>query len=304
MRTPAGLVKWCVLGGSALLGCASPPVTAPVARPHVATPATQPVAEPLLPTPGYLTSARIAATDHGALVIDADSGMLVNTDRDGTPLARLAIGANPGLLAYDPSRSLVFVADRSGDRIVVVEVTDLQIRQTWKTPAEPFGVALTPDGKTALVTTIADRTLVAYDTTSGAETWRAPLSVEPRTIAVAPDGKRALITTGIGGLDEVGLDASHKVTSLPYDLACDRCANGPAFARGNAIIFLDQYRAIASFQRAVPEALDLLSSSRISTSTYGGGSMPPVTQHLSFFSFAPTAGQTVAQIVEIGRAHV
>lgn len=274
----------------ALLGCTSPPVTAPVARPQAVT-APAPAAS-LLPTPSYLTSTRIAATDRGAFVIDADSGMLVKTDRDGAVIARLAIGHDAGMLAHDPARSAVYVADRAGDRLVVVDVATMRVSRSWKTPAEPFGVALSPDGATVHVTTIADRLLVAYDASSGTETWRAPLSAEPRAVAVAPDGKRALITLNAGSLDEVALDGAHPVTSLVLDLTCDRCADGPAFARGSSVVFLDQHRAIASFQRAVPEALEL-----IRASVYGGGTLPPVTQHLSFLSFTPTRGQVVAQIV-------
>nr|MBA3452853.1 hypothetical protein [Deltaproteobacteria bacterium] len=272
----------------ALVGCSPPPATAPVARPQVAAAA----APELLPTPAYLTSGRIVATDSGAIIIDADSGTLVKTDRDGAPLARLAIGRDAGMLAHDPSRSIVYVADRAGDRVLVVGVAELRVVRIWKTPAEPFGIALSPDRATVLVTTVADRTLVAYDATAGIEKWRARLSAEPRAIAVSPDGTRALITLNAGSLDEVALEGAHPVTPIVLDLACDECATGPAFARGSSVVFLDQHRAIASFQRAVPEALELIHST-----VYGGGTLPPVTQHLSFLSFTPTRGQTVAQIV-------
>ncbi|MGE5184406.1 MAG: YncE family protein, partial [Acidobacteriota bacterium] len=144
--------------------------------------------------PAYLTASRITAAGDGALVIDADSGQLVRTDKSGKNVAQLAIGSNAGLLAYDPASKLAYVVDRVGNRVVVVKVGDtLELDSQWKTPAEPYGVALSPDRKTALVTTIADRALVAFDTATGKEKWRSALGREPRGIAVSPDGSRALV---------------------------------------------------------------------------------------------------------------
>lgn len=248
----------------------------------------------LLPVPAYLTSARIVAVPAGTVVSDADSGMLVAVGPEGAVLGSVAIGRAAGMVAYDPERALAYVADGAGDRIVVVDARDgtaLQTVSTIRTPVEPFGVALAPDRDTLLVTTIADHTLVAYDTHTYAERWRAPLAAEPRAIAVSPDGARALVVAG-GALEQIELTGGHRVTEIPFDLACDRCAAGLAFARGEAVVFLDQFRAVASFQRSVPDAIEA-----ISTGVYGGAAMPPITQHLSFLAFSPAAVQTVAQIV-------
>jgi len=277
------------------VGCASrlEPTTVDVVRPAPVPPAAPPAA----PT---LTSGRIVAlADGGALVIDADSGLLVRTDRSGAAAAQLAIGHDAGHLAYDPAADLGFVADRDGDRVVVVDVGRMAPVAEWRTPAEPFGVALTPDRATVLVTTVADRTLVAFDAGSGAEQWRAALGAEPRGLAIAPDGSRALIASiGRGELDDVALAGAHPVTRIAFDLDCDRCQSGDMVARGTgAVMFLDPQRAVASFQREVPEA------SFARGDRYGGGSFfPPVSHHLAFFTFevagAPPTAQTVAQIAE------
>ncbi len=246
-----------------------------------------------MPTPSYLTSTRIVATTTGTLVIDQDSGMLVRTDGDGVPIARLSIGRDPGMLAFDPDRSVAFVADRERDRVVVVDVgSAVALSTTFPLPAEPFGVALTPDHSTLLVSTIADHLLVALDAKTGEERWRTSLSPDPRAISVSPDGTRALVASiGGGGVDEVSL-STQTVTPIPFDLTCDRCDNGPAFARSSgAVVFIDQHRAIAPFQCAVPESIDNLGDS------YYGGGRSPVTQHLAFLSFAPTRAQVVAQII-------
>src|SRR5437870_3402344 len=72
-------------------------------------------------TPAYLTASRIAAVGDGALVIDADSGQLIRTEKAGKNIAQLAVGGNAGLPAYDPIDKRAYVADRLGNRIAVVK---------------------------------------------------------------------------------------------------------------------------------------------------------------------------------------
>src|SRR5262245_34315928 len=71
--------------------------------------------------PASLAGSTIAAWQGGAIVIDADSGELVRTDREGTPTARLAIGVGASQLVLDERTGRLYVADRLGDRIVVVD---------------------------------------------------------------------------------------------------------------------------------------------------------------------------------------
>jgi cytochrome c553 len=58
---------------------------------------------------------------------------------------------------------------------------------------EPHGLALTPDGATLLVTSVANRELVAVDTATMQIEWRVALAPEPRAVAVSPDGRWALV---------------------------------------------------------------------------------------------------------------
>ncbi len=295
---PGTFVVRACLAGTALVACASPsstvgPSTAPAVPRAAGIPAEPAEPATSLPTAPHLTSSRIVAIRTGTLVLDQDSGQLIRTDGDGVPVARLSIGRDPGMLAFDPERSVAFIADREHDRIVVVEVGDaVRLSSTFALPPEPYGVALTPDSSTLLVSTIADHLLVALDATTGEERWRTSLSSDPRSISVSPDGTRALVASvGSGGVDDVSL-STLVVTPIPFDLSCDRCDRGPAFARSSgAVVFIDQHRAIAPFQRAVPESIDNL------TDSYYGGGRSPVTQHLAFLSFTPARSQVVAQII-------
>jgi len=127
-------------------------------------------AKPASATPAHLTGSRIMAAGDGALVIDADSGALVKTDKAGKNIGQVAIARDAGLMTFDAAAGIAYVADRKNDRIAVVKTDRMTIASSITTPAEPYGVALTPDRKLLLVSTIADRTLVTYGVASGTET--------------------------------------------------------------------------------------------------------------------------------------
>lgn len=155
------------------------------------------------------TGSTIAALGGGALVIDEDSGELVRMDGDGQPAARLRIGAGAGQLVVDHEGATAYVADRAGDRVVVVDVAAGALRRVrdLRTPREPYGLALTPDGGTLLVTAVADRALVAFDTRRGERRWSVDIGPGARGVAVAPDGGEAIVTyLTVGAVARIDLE--------------------------------------------------------------------------------------------------
>jgi DNA-binding beta-propeller fold protein YncE len=263
-------------------------------------------ARPAAPTPAYLTGARIMADGEGALAIDADSGALLRTDALGKNLGQVAIARDAGLMTYDAEARIAYVADRRNDRIAVVHTDTMTVASSIATPAEPYGVALTPDRSQLLVSTIADRALVAYDAATGRERWRIALGNEPRGIAVSPDGARALVaylTTGT--IDQIDLRA-HRSDPIALDhapaLRCHHCGNdGDSFARGSfAVTFLGNQLAVAPFQREVP-VQDNGGSER--ASSYGGGSESPITHQLAFFRFGSELTEQVTAAITQHQPH-
>ncbi len=247
-------------------------------------------AQPAVATAAHLTGSRIMAADDGALVIDADSGALIKTDKTGKNIGQLAIGRDAGLMTYDAATKIAYVADRQGDRIVAVKAdgAKLDIAQSWKTPAEPYGVALSPDKKTLFVSTIADRTFVAYDVTTGKERWRSALSREPRGIAVSPDGTRAMVAyISTGTVDQVDLVETHRPEHIALSTAASARRgrfrgneNGDSFARAAfAVTFMGNNQAVTAFQRETPVQI---TGGSERTGSYGGGFEPPVTHELAF----------------------
>jgi DNA-binding beta-propeller fold protein YncE/cytochrome c553 len=225
--------------------------------------------------PAHAAGSRIVAMDGGALVIDADSGNLLRTDRNGALIGQLPLSVDAGLLVYDEVARHAYVADRLGDRIIVVSVGEkLALAGSWTTPAEPYGVALSLDRKTLLVTTIADRTLVAYDVAHGTEAWRTPLGAEPRGVAIAPDGTRAVVASlTTGTLEQVALDDRRlpRKVALPIDTEGQR-------ARGAFTVAFVGHVAVSPYQLEIPVA-----KFTTATGQYGGSSTPPVTHAIGWF---------------------
>lgn len=260
-------------------------------------------ATPAPAAPAYLTASRIAAAEGGALAIDADSGALLLTDRAGKLVAQVAIGVDAGLLAYDPAARLAYVADRRGDKVAVVSIGEkLEVARTLRTPAEPYAIALTPDRRTLLVATIADRALVALDPGSGAERWRAAIGREPRGLAVSPDGARALVSyLATGTVDQIGLGdahrAEHVALAMPASQRRQRLGSGESFARAAfAVTFLGDGQAVVPFQRETPVQQR---DGNERSGSYGGGFEAPVAHQLAFLGLGKaTVAQATAQIAQ------
>lgn len=141
------------------------------------------------------SSSSIAAWNGGALIADTDSGSLVMTDKDGKVTARLPVDG-AAQVAVDRIAKRAYVSDRRGDRIVVAQLAASSLSRvaSWTTTREPHGLALTPNGRFLLVSTVADHTLEAFDTRTGKRAWSSELLAEPRGLAVSPDGTEATIT--------------------------------------------------------------------------------------------------------------
>ncbi len=244
----------------------------------------------------YLTGSAIAALPEGALVIDEDSGKLVRTGDWGASEASLAIGSGASQLVVDPKAQLAYVVDRAGDQVVVVEIgkeTELVKQGAYATHAEPYGIALTPDRRTLLVTTVADQQLSAYDSVSGKEQWSIDIGPEPRGVSVSPDGATALVASLTSGavarvdlatrdVEHIPINPGHNTNSNNFGLAMPagqlESTPGRGFAR-NAFSaqFVGNQLAIVPHQISTPHQAEGAENA----GGYGGGFSPPITHRIA-----------------------
>lgn len=254
--------------------------------------------------PAYLSGSSIAVLDKGALVIDADSGKLIRTGKWGKVESTLNIGTKASQLVVDRDADLAYVVDRARDRIVVASVGGKKLakKRTFSTMAEPYGIALTPDKKTLLVTSVADRQLTAYDAATGKQSWTLEVGNEPRGVSIDPEGKLAmvgLLTTGTaarvnletGDIEHIPLHSgkgesnnqfgfngnSGSVPSGVVD-SLGKPKAGRGFAR-NAFTtaFIGNDMSVVPNQLSIPHQAE----GSENVGTYGGGFTPPIAHRIT-----------------------
>ncbi|PRQ07993.1 c-type cytochrome [Enhygromyxa salina] len=267
----------------------------------------------------------LALDAHGVLALDRDSGKLVRTTRAGEQLASLEFGVGAGELVSDPKHELVYVADRQANKVVRVRAGARSFEVLDSAAVrEPHGLALSPDGATIYITSVANHELVALDTQTMHPRWRVALAAEPRGVAVAADGKHAIVgflTTGavasvdLGtspSVDYVTLDPAHRVGTDPFSgefMNADAGFEAPRFMGGDpsladlkdvglrfarntyAVGYIGNDLAIAPHQLSTPH---LPSNGFEDTGSYGGGGgfTAPITHRMAMIdaenSFAPS----------------
>lgn len=134
----------------------------------------------------------VVVTSRGILVAERNAGLLVRAGSAGEALTQLKLHANMGQLVHD-GRGSVFVADRSADRVLRIDDGKALSIAASTAVHEPHGLALTPDGKTLLVTSVSAHALVALATHDLSVRWSRELRAEPRGVAVATDGSQAVV---------------------------------------------------------------------------------------------------------------
>lgn len=150
--------------------------------------------------------------------LDDDRGELVVLDASAlTVLRRTKVCERPEQVAVGAS-GRAFVTCRGDGKVVSLSKTG-EVRASVFLGGEPFGVALTPNGRSVLVTTVTKPRVVALSTTSLAELWTRDLPAEPRGVAIAADGSRATIAhlrSGTASVVDVrrGLTASAALPNL------------------------------------------------------------------------------------------
>lgn len=261
------------------------------------------------------TGAAIATIRGGMLIADDDSGELVRTNADGEVVATLEIGRGLSQVVVDDGGKRAFAVDRGGDRITIIDLTrGLEQVDAYRTRAEPFGIAVSADGASLLVTTVADRMLSSIDIATGNERWSVEVAHEPRGVAVDPAGGEALVTfLTTGAVARVKLSAdAHKAPKISY-IALDPANRqatgfdsmtgapkhvdpvlsdeGKSFARNAfAAAYIGHGLAVVPHQLSTPHLAS--EDVEVEASGYGGGNgfTPPVSHRLAFLDM-PDAGE-------------
>ena len=138
-----------------------------------------------------------------AYVADEDERAVRTVDLDSrAEIAVTPLAAAPGQLLVTPDGRVV-VALRTGAAIAVFQpgedpAAPLEARCSVAAPAEPTGLALTPDGARLLVTSRWAHALTAYETGTLKTAFSVDLPRDPLAVVTSADGARAFVSHVVG----------------------------------------------------------------------------------------------------------
>ena len=157
-----------------------------------------------------------------ALALSPDGRRIYLTDRassfqvlDRTTGARVASvplgGVAEGITVGKDGRQ-VYVAGSAG--LKTIDTASNTVVRTVGIRNNASSIALTPDGKTAVVITSGNNSVVGIDLAAGQANWTVPVGKRPDSLVVTPDGQQALVASNEGGVTVIDL-ATRKAGNLP-----------------------------------------------------------------------------------------
>ena len=197
-----GLVAGCG-GGRGSQGAASPSGSAATAAAGGAC-KVRSIAKPLgQPRAGSSVALAKLGDKSVALVADEDGraiqivDLATNKEIGSAPLD----GAPAQVMVTTDGRILALLRDRSRMQVLEAEsATSLVARCSVETPAEPVGLATSPDDASILVTSGWGRMLTVYESAAFAHSYQVALPREPRSVVVSDDGATAFVSHAVGSV--------------------------------------------------------------------------------------------------------
>jgi mono/diheme cytochrome c family protein len=170
-----------------------------------------------------------------AYVADEDESLVRVIDvEEQREISTFAPGGAPSTMVMLPDGRLV-VAVRDGSRLLVLRgggtaKSGLAIDTRIDVPAEPIGLALSPDDETLVATSGWGRTVTVLDAHTFVRKAEHVVEREPRSVVISADGKRAFVSHAVGqSLDVLPLDGSKAKTPLKLG------GNEERFGRGMGV---------------------------------------------------------------------
>ena len=157
-----------------------------------------------------------------ALALSPDGGRIYLTDRSssfqvldrttGALVASVPLGAEAEGITVGKDGRQVFVAGSTG--LKTIDTASNTVVGTVGIRNNASSLALSPDGKAAVVITSGNDSVVGIDLAAGQVKWGVAVGKRPDSLVVTPDGQQALVASNGGGVTVIDL-ATQKVSNLP-----------------------------------------------------------------------------------------
>ena len=121
-------------------------------------------------------------------------------------------GENPEGMSISPDRKEVWIAERVGNSISILDTSTLEIVETIPCPGSPLRIAFTPDGRHVLVSAAMTSEIVVFNARTRLEEIRIPLDYSeiekktteiqsrlkpvPASLCVEPDSSLCYVVSG------------------------------------------------------------------------------------------------------------
>lgn len=202
-------------------------------------------------------------TDSRLAMVDTDSFTVVKEypfpqPKDGGSMHGLAVSGDGSTIFFTgKERNLYGAKVEDQGTLTFAPTVDLSVEK--QAAPNPLGLALSPDGRMALVALAVANQLAVVDLAAGKVVGRIPVGVCPYGVAVTPDGKTALVSNFGGSRAKLG---DHTERSAGTDVAVD--ARSVALRGTVSVIDLGKRKVVAEIATGIhPEAMTISPEGRL-----------------------------------------
>jgi serine/threonine protein kinase len=165
-----------------------------------------------VPLPSAVVALALSPDGRRIYLTDRSSSFQVLDRSTGARVASVPLGAVAEGITVGKDGKQVFVAGSTG--LKTIDTATNTVTRTVGIRNNASSIALSPDGKTAVVITSGNNSVVGIDLVAGQANWTVPVGKRPDSLVVTPDGQQALVASNEGGVTVIDL-ATRKAGSLP-----------------------------------------------------------------------------------------
>ena len=212
-----------------------------------------------------------------------DTVSLIDTSTD-TVIDELEVGDTPeGVFV---GFGAVYITNDVSELVTVYREVDFQPLATMPTGAGPLSIAVSPDGKSAIVGNDSDATATIFDTDVNAVRATVAVGTNPAGVAITTDSTRAIVANSTSGsisivpldgsaptnLSVLGSPAGVATTPTPY-FVIDKTALPAPVAAGGTIVYTITYENRGSANATGVTITDTVPTGLTFVSATAGGAL-------------------------------
>lgn len=143
----------------------------------------------------------------------------------------LGPGTKPTWVSLHPQSPIAYVAANGSDQIVIIDTESGTISRYLQVHGSPYNLAISPDGRTLVVTLKSMQAVSIIDLSTSTERVRIPTSRPiPHGVVISPDNEYAFVTSEGIGAKPGAVDVIHLVSATHVaSIAAGQQTGGIAF---------------------------------------------------------------------------